>query len=279
MSKKENVIPPSTHTQAANADKHYLYELSVQCSESEIDFVDTTYHKLRKHKAKLLREDFCGTANVCCEWVKRGNQRQAIGIDLDADVLAWGNTHNLSKLTVKQQQRIQLINENVLTAKTKSPDIVSAMNFSYWLFKERSALLAYFKSVHQTLATDGIFFLDAYGGYDSHRESEESREIEDKNGNFTYVWDQYAFNPVDHNVKCAIHFKFPDGSILNKAFQYDWRLYTLPEVQDLLKEAGFSNITVYWQNWDENDEPDGDFVPATQGEADAGWICYLSACK
>jgi hypothetical protein len=36
---------------------------------------------------------------------------------------------------------------------------------------------------------------------------------------------------------------------------------------------------VYWQGFDEDGEPDGDFQPVEEGEADAGWICYLSAEK
>ena len=76
-----------------------------------------------------------------------------------------------------------------------------------------------------------------------------------------------------------IHFTFPDDSRMDKAFSYTWRLWTLPEVQDLLLEAGFKRVTVYWQGFDEDGEADGIFEPATEGDADAGWICYLSAEK
>jgi hypothetical protein len=51
----------------------------------------------------------------------------------------------------------------------------------------------------------------------------------------------------------------------------------VPEVRDLLLEVGFERVTVYWQGWDKDGEADGDFQPATSAEADAGWICYLSA--
>ena len=32
----------------------------------------------------------------------------------------------------------------------------------------------------------------------------------------------------------------------------------VPEIRDLLEEAGFRNVTVYWQGWDEDGEADGD---------------------
>lgn len=264
---------------ASKADRHHLYELSVQCAEAEIDFVDKAFERLRKRRAKLLREDFCGTANVCCEWVKRGHKRRAIGIDLDPEVLDWGRQHNLGRLSEKKRQRITLLQENVLKAKTERPDIISAMNFSYWLLQDRALLKKYFESVHAALSDDGVFFLDAYGGYDSHKEIVEERQIEDGGEGFTYIWEQALFDPITHRMECHIHFAFPDGSEMRNAFDYQWRLWTLPEVQDLLKEAGFKNVTVYWQGWDKHGEPDGDFNPAKHAEADAGWICYMTAEK
>jgi SAM-dependent methyltransferase len=266
-------------TLAEQADRHQLYEQSVQCAESEIDFVDAAFRKLRGRKAHLLREDFCGTANVCCEWVTRGKQRRAIGVDLDPEVLAWGRDNRVAALKKGQAERVTLVEDNVLTVQTEPVDIALAMNFSYWLFRERQDLRRYFSRVRESLKDDGVFFLDCYGGYDAYREIEEPRQIGKGKQAFTYIWDQAEFNPIDHELTCHIHFAFRDGSRLDKAFSYTWRLWSLPEIQDLLHEAGFGKVTVYWQGWDDNGEADGDFLPATRADADAGWICYLSAEK
>lgn len=279
MKKNARRRKQSTPSQAAQADRHELYEHSVQCAEAEIDFVDKTFKQLRKRKAQVLREDFCGTANVCCEWVRRGKKRHAIGIDLDSEVLDWGRTHNLAKLNDAQRQRITLLQEDVLEAVTEPPDIISAMNFSYWLLQDRKLLKQYFQSVWRALKDDGIFFLDAYGGYDSHKEIIEEREIDDGGEGFTYIWEQAAFDPITHAMSCNIHFAFPDGSEMRNAFSYHWRLWTLPEIRDLLEESGFRRVTVYCQGWDKKGEPDGDFRPATGAAADAGWISYLTAEK
>jgi len=266
-------------TLANNADRHELYELSVQCSEAEVDFVMDTFMALRQRKPVLVREDFCGTANVCCEWVRRDKKLQAIGIDLDPEVLEWGQQNNLAKLRDSQRKRIHLLQEDVLQVKTQAPDIICAMNFSYWLLKERKTLKQYFSTVFQALKPDGIFFLDAYGGYDSFRELEEEREVETPDGNIvTYVWEQAKFNPITHDVTCYIHFLFDDDSRLDQAFAYHWRLWVLPEIQDLLEEVGFK-VTIYWQGWAEDGEADGAFEPAIEGDADAGWICYVVAEK
>jgi cyclopropane fatty-acyl-phospholipid synthase-like methyltransferase len=266
-------------TLAEQADRHHLYELSVQCAEAEIDFVDETYRWLRGRNAKLLREDFCGTANVSCEWVKRRRTNRAIGIDIDSEVLEWGRSNNLSQLTPDQRQRVKLIRKDVRKAKTEPPDIVSAMNFSYWLFKERKQLKRYFRNVKNALADDGILFMDAYGGYDSFRVIEEERDIDVNGWQFKYIWEQEKYEPISGGLICNIHFALPDGSRLDRAFRYDWRLWTLPEIRELLEEVGFNRVMVYWQGWDESGEPDGDFKPAEEGEAEAGWICYLTAEK
>ena len=275
--KKSKKASPG-QTLAERADRHQLYEYSVQYAESEIDFVDDTYRLLKGRRAGLLREDFCGTANVCCEWVRRRKTNRAIGVDIDGEVLDWGRDNKLKALTGPQRKRVDLRQENVLKVKTEAPDVISAMNFSYWLFKERKQLKHYFKRVRAALADDGVLFLDAYGGYDSFREIVEEREIEEAGG-FTYIWEQEKYEPISGGLICHIHFVFPDDSRLDHAFSYDWRLWTLPEIRELLDEVGFSNVTVYWQGWDEDGEPDGVFQPVQEGEADAGWICYLTAEK
>ena len=65
------------------------------------------------------------------------------------------------------------------------------------------------------------------------------------------IWDQKAYNPINGDMLCHIHFSFPDGSKIKKAFTYDWRLWTLPEIRELLLEAGFQRATVYWEGTNE----------------------------
>ena len=260
-------------------DRHRLYELSVQCAEAEIDFVDATFETLRGRRARLLREDFCGTAAVCREWISRRPDNRALGVDLHPEVLEWGRRRNLSPLTPDQRRRVRLIEGDVLATETEPPDVILAMNFSYWLLRDRKRLLAYFCRTHERLADDGVFFLDAYGGYDAFRTIEEERQIEADDLRFTYVWEQADYDPVSGRLVCHIHFRFPDGTAMERAFSYEWRLWTLPEIRELLDEAGFARVRIHWQGWDEDGEPDGVFVPVERGAAEAGWICYLTAEK
>jgi len=261
-------------SQAERADKHVLYQDSVQCVEAEIDFVDETYKNLRGSLAKTLREDFCGTANTACEWIRRRSDNIAIGVDLDTDVLKWGRRNNVAKLG-RASKRISLLAEDVMRVRTTPPDVVLAMNFSYWIFKQRKTLRRYFRRVRDSLAEGGLFFLDCYGGTEAFRETKDRHKYD----RFTYVWDQAAYNPITGDMRCHIHFKFPDGSSLKKAFSYDWRLWTLPELSEILAEAGFARSATYWQGSDEDGEANGVFTPTLQGEADDAWIAYLVAEK
>jgi hypothetical protein len=260
---------------ADTADRHALYEQSVQSTEFEYEFIDANFKRIRGRKARRLREDFCGTAQMCCEWVRGRKSNHAVGVDLDPEVLQWAREHNVAALKPEEQARVTLLQEDVLAVKTDPVDIVLAMNFSWQIFEERAVLRNYFASVRDSLSDDGILFMDSFGGYDAYREIEEKT----RHKGFTYVWEQASFDPISGHMVCRIHFHFNDGSKLKNAFTYEWRLYSLPEIREILLEAGFANVTFYWQGWDEDDEPDGNFVPATKGEADPGWICMISAEK
>ena len=257
------------------ADRHELYEASVQSIAHEVEFLAGAFTELTGRKALTLREDFCGTAAAACEWVRSSRRREAVAVDIDPHVLSWGRDHHVAALKPKQRARVRLVEGDVRTADTGIVDLAVAFNFSWWTFKTRAELLVYFRAVHDALADDGVFVLDIYGGSDAYVEQEEETDY----GLFTYVWDQHGFDPVSARYICHIHFRFPDGSELPRAFSYDWRLWTMPELRELLAEAGFARSVVYWQGEDEDNEPNGEFTIVERGEADPAWIAYVAAAK
>jgi Methyltransferase domain len=260
-------------TLAERADRHRLYERSVQSTKEEVELITQFYEERRGRKPRTLREDFCGTARLACDWVRAGPRRRATGVDIDAEVLAWGREHNLSMLTSGQQGRVQLHQGDVLKTRTAGADILVAFNFSYWVFKRREQMLAYFRAARRGLAANGLFMLDIFGGPEAF---EECKERTDFRG-FSYVWEQASYEPISGDYLCHIHFKFPDGSKLRRAFSYDWRLWTLPEVRDLLVQAGFERSTVYWEQTGSDGEGNGEYAPAERGDADPAWIAYVIA--
>jgi len=260
---------------ADEADIHELYEESVQNVENEIEFMQTTFGEIRGRTALTFREDFCGTASAACEWVTQGPEFTACGVDIDPDVLEWGRDNRVGRLPAVDQARVRLIESDVLTVETPAVDVLAAFNFSYWIFEERATMLRYMRGCRDALVDDGVLFMDMFGGPESFEETKEKT----KHDGFTYIWEQAEFHPVTNHMKCYIHFKFPDGSKLKKAFSYEWRLYTAPELTDLLYEAGFSKVTVYWEGEDEDGEGNGEFTPDDKGTADLAWIAYIVAEK
>ncbi len=276
-SKKSPPKLPATRAKriytAKTADCHELYQLSVQAPESEVEFMTRTFRKLYGRKPIEMREDFCGTALFSCAWVKGSRDRRATGVDICGDTLAWGRAHNLPALGVAAE-RIELLQQDVRTATRRKFDVINAMNFSYWIFRTRDELRHYFSCVHKALGKEGLFFLDAYGGWESQEPMLERRKID---AGFTYVWDQASFDPIGHAIVNHIHFEFKDGSRLDKAFTYEWRFWSLPEIKELLREAGFSDVRVYWDTSDEVDVER--YRPRARADNQAGWIAYLVAVR
>jgi len=262
-------------TMAEKADIHDLYEKSVQAVDVEAEFLRDTFRGLRGRDPNSLREDFCGTASLACEWVRTGARRHAIGVDNDADVLDWGRRNRMARLPEAARARVKLLHDDVRSVTTDSVDIVGAFNFSYFCFKTRDEMRGYFARAREALTPDGLFFLDAFGGPDASDLSKEKTKL----GGFTYVWEQAEFEPVTSRILCHIHFKFSDGSKIQNAFTYDWRLWTLPELRELLAEAGFSKVRVFWEGDDGEGGGNGEFKEHATGTPDLAWIAYLVAEK
>jgi len=270
-------------------DLHHLYEAAVQGVESDLDFAVRVFKNKRRRKPVTLREDFCGTAALACDWVKRSPKHRAWGIDIDQPTLDWGTAHNIACLP-ETAGKIDLICGNVLSTKTPPADLVMALNFSYCLFKTRDQLRTYFKKTRSALNGDGLLVLDLYGGTEAIEAKLEPRDIAKHTATdgtkipaFTYIWDQAKYNVIDHHVVNYIHFKVPlrqnSGSAdvveIKKAFTYDWRLWTLPEIQELLIEAGFQSAEVYLHDWTEDGESDETYRRRKNYENALGWVAYI----
>ncbi len=256
----------------ANADLHELYERSVQNTEMDIDLNTRVYEENRNNTPMVLREDFCGTAKLCADWVTTHSGRTAHGIDLHEPTLDYGRKKHLAPIG-SAADRVSLHQQDVRDAISTQSDITVAFNFSYWIFQDLPELVSYFRSIREGLAKDGLLVLDIYGGPDAQIETEE--EVD--HGDFTYVWEQGPMDAITARAERYIHFRFNDGTVLEKAFVYDWRVWSLPEVRDALKSAGFSSVDVYWEGITVDGEGDGNFKKTSDADNEEAWIAYISA--
>jgi SAM-dependent methyltransferase len=253
-------------TLAERADAHEYYERAVQAPDVDARFIDRSFRQLRNRAPRVLREDFCGTAALCAEWVKLSPEKRALNCGIARHLLPLG----------ERAARVDLICQDVRDPAPIKADAVAAFNFSYFTFKERETLRRYFVHVRDGLRRDGILYLDLFGG----PESIEVREERTSFRGFTYVWDQAAFNPLTHDITCHIHFEFPDRSVMRRAFTYHWRMWSIPELREIAHEAGFRDFIVYWEGTDrKSGEGNGIYRPSRKGDNSPAFICYLLCLK
>lgn len=277
---------PKPPTLASQADLHELYQRSVQSPEADCELFEGIYKALRGGKPKVLREDFCGTALLSTTWCLGNAKRRAIGVDLDGPTLAWGREHNLQPNAKKLGDRIQLVQGDVLEVDGLArADMIAALNFSFCVFKQRAVLRRYFERTFAGLADDGILILELFGGTKAIDLDEEVRDLDE----YLYIWEQESFNPITNEILCHIHFEFEDESKIERAFTYDWRLWSIPELRDLLEEVGFARVRVYWEKVEEQDEDEddddedrmlagtGEYEEIEEVEQQDSWLVYVVA--
>ena len=267
-------------TLAEKADKFICYQKSVQSADHEVEFFERAYKDFFRRKPVTLREDFCGTFSVCCEWVKSNSKRSAVGVDLCPETLQWGRDNNLAKLTDGQQSRIRLLEQDVRRRNRPQVDVLAAQNFSFWIFKTRPEVLKYFRAARANMGPESIMVLDMMGGGDCYNEGQvDKRKVKKGKKGFKYHWRQVSYNPITHDASFSISFAFKDGSKIKDAFEYHWRFWTIAEVRELLAEAGFSSSHVYWEKEDEDEEDTNEWEQVDDAESSPVWICYIVAVK
>lgn len=265
-------------TLAEKTDKYTCYQESVQSPEHEIDFFEQAYREAFRKKPMTLREDFCGTFAVCCNWVQSHPSRTALAVDLDAEPLQWGRENNLSNLSDSQKKRVRILQQDVRKRNRPQADILAAQNFSFWIFKTRKEVIEYFKFARSNMSAKSIMVMDMMGGGQCFDEQHtDVRTIKKGKKGFKYYWKQDRFNPITSDARFYIGFKFADGSRMKKAFEYNWRFWSIPEVREMLAEAGFSASHVYWEV--EHEDGESEWKIHTEAESDPSWISYIVAIK
>ncbi len=263
-------------------DPHALYEAAVQGVEFDLDFFERVWRRLRGGRFARLREDFCGTAQLSCAWALRRPANRAWAVDHDPAVLAWARDQHLARLG-RAAGRVTLLERDVRRVTRPRVEVVAALNFSFWVLQRRRELLRYFRAVRRSLGPRGLFFAFAFGGTGAMEALVERQRIPPSPGpdggripGFLYVWEQESFNPADHRLVCHIHFKLGDGTWLRRAFSYDWRMWTLPEIREAMLEAGFRSTEVYVEGWNHRrNRPDDSYRRRRRFANQEGWIAVV----
>lgn len=236
-------------------DRHTLYEACVQRPGICAALLRGLWGR---SGAGVLREDFCGTAAVSREWTKLGAGFEAMGVDLDAEVLEAGRARSVR---TGVEGRVQLVSGDATAAAgaeddATSADVVYVGNFSIGEIHEREVLVRYLRASERRLRPDGVFVCDTYAGESAFRTGYAQRthavEADVADGyrgiRVHCIWEQREADLLNARVCNAIHFRVEQrGEVTHElfdAFVYRWRLWTVPELRDAMIEAGFARADV-----------------------------------
>ena len=255
-----------------------LYQQAVQHPLAEAFFLCNVYEQYNDYQQPLtLREDFCGSAAISLGWIMADPDRKAIAIDNDQATVDFAKQQINDKLG-HAADAISLICDDVKNVTKPKADIIASMNFSTLIYHAPSSLLSYLKQTRDNLNDGGIFVMDLFGGPGAMKISKQSRPMTDEDGEpFTYHWQQKSFDFINNKIECRIHFTLADGSQRQDAFVYDWRLWSIPEILELLSAAGYSKCRVWCDTFDiEDKQSDGQYLPINELASREDWVVYIT---
>ena len=276
----------------SNERAQELYRWAVQDPLTQVRVLDRIYRvRHAGHAPTQLREDFAGNCADAAAWVALSPNHRALAVDLDAAALDWGIARARRLLGDEVAARLQTRAADVSEVSppgVATAHVLSALNFSLFYFHSRERLRAYFAHARRCLdPVRGVFVGNAFGGATTLGENRDVQIIEGRTGHagetpppaFEYEWAQDGYDALSARARCRIHFRgLPGGDEIRDAFVYDWRLWTLPELVEVAREAGFTQVDVWRHTYDASRGAAGVFLgPVAQVDGLETWVAYLVA--
>jgi hypothetical protein len=116
-----------------------------------------------------------------------------------------------------------------------------------------------------------LFVVDVFGGPQYGEPSVDTKRLP----GLDYFFEQELFDPISNSTRFHIHFKPRGKRPYKKAFSYDWRMWSIPEIRDLMLDAGFKDVVVYWEGTGRNGRGSGKFNRRAKGESCSIWVAYV----
>lgn len=257
--------------------KFELYELTVQKPAVLVPLLQAIHGR----DPRVLGEDFCGTAALSREWVRRIKGGRAVGADVDPVPLAHAQSKRpkisggtgappvhrpvLRKATGGTPvPPVRLVEADVLTSAPilkHRADVLFVGNFSIGEIHRRRDLVRYFKRSRARLRNGGVFICDTYGGESAFATGAVQRLHDgpkrDPGLRIRYTWQQRKADPLTGMVENALHYRTDRAGTIEQemtdAFVYHWRLWSIAELREAMHEAGFATTEVYNQVPDATD--------------------------
>jgi len=260
-------------------NRYDLYEIAVQCPPIEAAFLDAVHGQ----SPLVLGEDFAGAAAISRAWLDLDEDHRAIATDLDEEPLGHGVRRLVEARGKGAADRLTLRVRDALEVGDRA-DVIASLNFGVCELHERDRLVTYLRNALFRLEAGGVMVCDLYGGVDAMMPGSSEQVIETDGGELIYTWEQVETDPTTARVRNAIHFGLPDGTTIERAFEYDWRLWSPAELRDAMREAGFRATEVYAHYGDAMDEEGRLIVEPISSDAleglppvelDDQWVLYI----
>lgn len=227
-------------------DRFALYELCAQAPERDARML----RAIHGAEPTVLGEDFCGTAALSAAWVGLVPGARAVGVDHDAETI--------ERAKRRQKPGMTLVRADVLKERSRV-DVIAVQNFSINEWHTRERLVRYFAHARSRLKPGGCLVCDVYDGSDAFLTGTIRQSVTPpptpsplstpKGTKIAYFWEHRTADPLTGRVVCAMHFevRHPRGDVerWDDAFVYDWRHWSVPELRDAMREAGFARTEVY----------------------------------
>lgn len=252
--------------------RHDLYEACVQNTAVLVPLLQA----IHGGRPRVLAEDFGGTAAASRAWVRLVPGARAVVCDHDGEVLAEARRRARREGVARRVTLVQAdLIRRVLPARVRSAraDVLFVGNFSIGEIHARRDLVRYFARSRARLRRAGVLVCDTYGGETAYSTGAlervhvastalESRATKARATTIRYTWQQREADPLTGMVENALHFRvLRAGEVVQEitdAFVYRWRLWSVPELREAMREAGFARTDVYGSI---ADAVDGDGVP------------------
>lgn len=225
--------PPTKRSTQRSPDRFDLYEAAVTNAASLARFC----RALHAGRPRVLGEDFSGTAALARAWLLLDRSFRAVGVDMDPAIIKRTPRH----------PRLTMLAKDVLKV-TRKVDVLAATNFPVMYWHTRPQLVTYLKHARTRLNKGGVFVCDLYGGPSALQPGTTTRRLRLPDGTpFQYAWQQRRVDAVAGIVENAIHFKVLGNKpqAIRNAFEYTWRLWSIPELREAMDEAGFATTEVH----------------------------------
>lgn len=291
---------PDTATSAQTTHQprpHRLdfYRWAVQHPPAELGFLLRAAQHHGLAEPLRIREDFAGGAELAATWVSLDPEHQALAVEVDLPTAQFARERH-AELLRQREGDLFILCEDVRRRTRPRVQAVLALNFSTLIFHDRSAMLGYFRTVRRSLVRGGVFVMDLFGGPGSVAPGTQSRRVApppdeaDEPADqpelfpaFTYQWEQRSYDVLSGRIDCRIHFELDGptdgpGEAIRDAFVYDWRLWSPPELLEMLTEVGLREPTFWCDAYDEAaGVSDGRYRPMERMAPRQDWVAYLTA--